>query len=151
MANVVIGVEIDTVRNNVSVMGFCSWTIASKPGHPVMKRVVYRVMENLKGLAEKYNTTLSDMKVKQEEVIRNTGPSAFSRAVFESLSQITGTNVTLLNVTGLTQPKLISDVLILPINSFGSGQKHSGSGSPDEESALVHHLFKGSWRPSHPQ
>ena len=41
-------------------------------------------------------------------------------------------------------------VLILPINAFGSGQAHSNSGSPDEDTALVQHLFKGSWKADHP-
>ena len=41
-------------------------------------------------------------------------------------------------------------VLILPINAFGSGQGHSKSGSPDENTALVQHLFKGSWKADHP-
>ena len=42
-------------------------------------------------------------------------------------------------------------VLILPINAFGSGQEHSNSGSPDEDTALVQHLFKGSWKADHPR
>lgn len=41
-------------------------------------------------------------------------------------------------------------VLILPINAFGSGQMHSKNGSPDENTALVQHLFKGSWKADHP-
>ena len=43
-----------------------------------------------------------------------------------------------------------SIVLILPINAFGSGQAHSRSGSPDANTALVQHLFKGSWKADHP-
>ena len=43
-----------------------------------------------------------------------------------------------------------SKVLILPINAFGSGQMHSKSGSPNENTALVQHLFKGSWKADHP-
>ena len=46
-------------------------------------------------------------------------------------------------------PKCLT-VLILPINAFGSGQAHSKSGSPDENTALVQHLFKGSWKVDHP-
>ena len=41
-------------------------------------------------------------------------------------------------------------VLILPVNAFGSGQAHSKSGSPDANTALVQHLFKGSWKANHP-
>ena len=42
-------------------------------------------------------------------------------------------------------------VLILPINAFGSGQAHSNSGSPEENTALVQHLFRGSWKVDHPR
>ncbi|KAL9069922.1 MAG: hypothetical protein Q9161_005236 [Pseudevernia consocians] len=54
------------------------------------------------------------------------------------------------NLTGMTESKLVGDVLILPINAFGSGQMHSKSGSPNENTALVQHLFKGSWKADHP-
>ena len=67
----------------------------------------------------------------------------FTESVFESLSFITGSPFTWQNVSGLTSPLLISDVLILPVNAFGSGQNHSNAGDPDNELALVHHLFKG--------
>lgn len=30
-----------------------------------------------------------------------------------------------------------------------TGQRHSNSGSPGEDSALVQHLFKGSWKDDH--
>ena len=49
-----------------------------------------------------------------------------------------------------TDLQTFSTVLILPINAFGSGQLHSNSGSPEEASAFVHHLFKGSWKADHP-
>lgn len=42
-----------------------------------------------------------------------------------------------------------SKVLVLPINAFGSGQMHSKSGSLEGNTALVQHLFKGSWKVSH--
>lgn len=41
-------------------------------------------------------------------------------------------------------------VLILPIKVLGSGQMHSKSGCPDDSTALVQHLFKGSWKVDHP-
>ena len=41
--------------------------------------------------------------------------------VFEGLSHVTSTNFTYLKVTGLTAPRLVGDVLFLPINAFGSG------------------------------
>ena len=52
--------------------------------------------------------------------------------------------------TGNADLQTFPTVLILPINAFGSGQAHSNSGSPEDPTALVHHLFKGSWKADHP-
>jgi alpha 1,6-mannosyltransferase len=69
--------------------------------------------------------------------------------VFESLSELSGRENEVLRdvVSELTEPWQIDDVLILPINAFGSGQLHSGSRMPEECDPLVVHSFAGSWRP----
>ena len=54
-------------------------------------------------------------------------------------------------MTKLTSAKLIEDILILPINPFGSGQSHSNNGSLNDGTALVKHLFKESWKNDDPE
>lgn len=68
--------------------------------------------------------------------------------MFESLSELSDRQNDLLReeVSGLTEPHQIDDVLILPINAFGSGQAHSGSKEPDKCDPFVVHSFAGSWR-----
>jgi alpha 1,6-mannosyltransferase len=50
------------------------------------------------------------------------------------------------NISGLLEPKLIGDVLILPGNSFGALQ----NGFPQNEGpTLVTHHYAGSWKNDH--
>ena len=50
----------------------------------------------------------------------------------------------------MRSPRLVEDIVILPIAAFGNGQGHSNAPSPDHEEAYVQHLFKGSWKDNHP-
>ena len=153
--NLVIGVEYDRLGHDRWVdwsldLQFTNWAMLAKPGHLVVEITVDRVIQGLRKLALKQETTISGIKPSFREVLDTTGPAMFTEAIFEGLSFATGTNFTWHNVSGLTSARLVSDVLILPINAFGSGQSHSNSGSPDGETALVQHLFKGSWKVAHP-
>lgn len=153
--NLVIGVEYDRL-NGVRWgdwtldLQFATWAMLAKPGHRIMEITVDRVINRLRKLAQKQEKTISGIKASFLEVLDTTGPALFTEAVFEGLSYATGTNFTWLNVTGLTSATVFDDVLILPNNAFGSGQVHSNSGTADEDSALVQHLFKGSWKGDHP-
>ena len=150
----VVGIEYDKLDGSRWLdwtldLQFCTWTILAKPAHPLIEMAVDRVMARLRRLAWKQGTTVSGIKASFKEVLDSTGPAMFTEVVLEGLAQSTGTNFSHLNLTGLKTARLISDVLILPINAFGSGQAHSNSGSPDEESALVQHMFAGSWKGNH--
>jgi len=153
-ANLVVGIEYDTLGGGRWVdwtldLQFATWAILAKPGHLFLEITIERVIERLRKLALKQERAISQIKPSFHEVLDTTGAALFTQAVFEGLSYTTGTNFTALNISGLTEPKLVGDVLILPINAFGSGQAHSNSGSPESDSALVQHLFKGSWKGNH--
>ena len=157
IVNVVVGVEYDTRNGEDPRWGdwtldlqFATWAILAKPGHPVLETTVRNVVQAVKALALKKGQTVSTVVPHFKEVLDTTGPAIFTRSVFESISKSIGSDFTWKNVTKLTEPRLVDDVLILPINAFGSGQLHSHSGKPEDKDALVHHLFKGSWKASHP-
>lgn len=103
------------------------------------------MIQRLEKLAQKQDTTIAGLQPSLQDVLGTTGPAMFTEAVFESLSFITGTDFTWHNVSGLTSPWLVSDILILPVNAFGLGQQYSSSSSPGSEGALVRHKFQGSW------
>jgi len=154
-ANVVIGVEYDKLGGGRWIdwtldLQFCTWAMMAKPGHPLMQTAVERVIGRIRQLAQKQGKTVSGIKASFQDVLDTTGPALFTEAVFEGLSHTTGTNFTWQNVTGMLTPRLVGDILILPINAFGSGQAHSNSGSPGEDTAMVQHLFSGSWKGDHP-
>ena len=155
LTNVVVGIEYDRLQGDRWVdwsldLQFATWTILAKPGHPLLELTVRKVIQRLKDLAYRQSKTISSIEVSFKEVLDTTGPALFTEAVFELLARQTGTNFTWLNVTHLKVPRLVEDILILPITGFGSGQSHSNSGVPDDGNALVEHLFRGSWKEDHP-
>ena len=148
----IVGIEYDQLDDPtpshglLERMSFCQWTIASSPGHPMMERILDEVIKALNALAKKHHTSLADLVPADEEVVQTTGPAIWSRVVFESLSTATNTKVTYQNVTNLKEPRLFGDILILPIDGFGTGQPHSGSNRMGADTALIRHQFKGSWK-----
>lgn len=127
-------------------ISFCQWTLASSQGHPMMTRIVDEVVNTLRAIARENGTTIAALKVKDKEVGDVTGPGIWTRVVMESLSIASGHSVTYKNITGLKEPRLFGDILILPIDGFGTGQPHSNSHRVDDESALVRHNFGMFWR-----
>ncbi len=153
--NLIIGIERDYLDSEMlpgdtENVGFGTGTIASKPGHFIIERFIERSLSRLRRLAEKRNTTIATLEASYEDIIDTTGPGLFSEFIWQELSRITGTTVTSSNLTGLTEPRLIEDVLILPVTGFSPGMPHSNAKGPEDEHAMVHHLHVGSWKADHP-
>ena len=125
-------------------------TVAAKPGHLIMRRVIEEVLSRLKALAEKQNRTLGTVEASYQDVIDTTGPGVFSECIYRELSHVIGTELIPTNLSGLTEPRLIGDVLILPVTGFTPGVPHSNAGGPEDKNAMVQHLFAGSWKADHP-
>lgn len=171
--NLVVGIENDhgqtTVRPFVDWhVQFAQYTMATKPGHPWVARLVQRVCENLRGLVDaklasrKMESTTDDsdhesddrgsdsaadegvyLNLSAEDIFNTTGPFVYTTTLFEYLEETAGSRDRL---TGLTEPTLIGDVLVLPLNAFGWLQ-HQHAGAPEADpSVKVVHLFVGSWR-----
>jgi alpha 1,6-mannosyltransferase len=152
-ARVVIGVEFDRLDGSNwgevhPDMQFCQWTIAATPGHPLFSDMVDWVVTALQVFTNEKNTTFSELHVSSSEVMRLTGPSAWTDVVFRRLQHFQLDIVSLRDLSGLTEPKLVGDILLLPIDGFGMGQSHSNSTNDGSipEDALVQHKFRGSWR-----
>jgi len=144
----IVGIEYDErndePRGGMAKMQFAQSTMAAAPGHPIMTKVIDRVVGGLIRVAEESGTTIADIKPKFHDVLNTTGPMVYTNAVFEHMSDVTGTEMSYLNCTGIQKPTLFGDVLVLPIDGFCTGQGHSGSGQ-DPEASLVQHMFKASW------
>lgn len=149
----IIGIEYDQgddepyIGMSATRLQFCQWTMAASAGHPILQKIIKRVVVALYDLARRHKTTIHELQPSDDEVIETTGPTPWTEAVMESLSEATGTNMSYLNMTGMKKPTLFGDILILPIDGFGIGQPHSGSTrGGGEDGAYAKHLFKGSWK-----
>lgn len=126
---------------------FCQWTIASRPGHPVLLDIVASITE------ETLNRRA--LGVLDQEAMQNvmdfTGPGIWTDSLFNFFNRpgyLDGDipkprNVTWQQFANLTQPKKESDVVVLPITSFSPGVGHMGSRSLSDPQAFVHHWFSG--------
>lgn len=147
----IVGIEYDQLDEPPGFgyqerLCFAQWTLASAKGHPMMKRVVRGVVQSLRETAKQRGMTLATLQVQDDEVGTVTGPSIFTKSVFESLSEATGTTITYRNLTGTKEPRLFGDILIMPVAAFGTGQPHSGSPDHDTDATLIRHAWKMSWR-----
>ena len=150
---VVIGIEYDQRDDEpydgmTAPLQFCQWTMASAPGHPIVQKAVTRVIDALHALAAKNQTTIAELNPLDDEVIPATGPVVWTHAIMDALAEIMGASVGYENFTKMTEPRLVGDVLVLPVDGFGTGQPHSGASRAevDPSTAMVRHLWKGSWK-----
>lgn len=156
-AGILLGVEVDnkygpdgrTFTNGEDLFELVNWTIMSKPNQPFMWFLVQRVMENIKKLAASKNEAISEMVPTIPEVLVTTGPAALTTAFFDYASNLTGTIVTYKNFTKITEPQIVGEVVILPIQAFGAGHQVQWAGLKQDGSQLVHHYFAGSWKGDH--
>ncbi|KAK3936466.1 alpha-1,6-mannosyltransferase [Diplogelasinospora grovesii] len=152
----IVGIEFDQLDGGgwaeiPHELQFCQWTIAAAPGHPVFPAMVERSLDTLEYYAGGHNLTVSQYSPTSFEVMNSTGPAAWTDVVFAQLQLADPEITTLRNLSGMTEPTLYGDILVLPIDGFGMGQPHSNSSSSDgpiPEAALVKHNFRGSWRSS---
>ena len=156
-AGILLGVEVDnkfgpdgrTFTNGEDLFELVNWTIMSKPNQPFMWFLVQRVMENIKSLAASNNQAISEIIPTIPDVLVTTGPAALTTAFFDYASNLTGTNVTYKNFTKISEPQIVGEVVILPIQAFGAGHQVQWAGLKQDGSQLVHHYFAGSWKGDH--
>ncbi|KYK60916.1 alpha-1,6-mannosyltransferase Och1 [Drechmeria coniospora] len=152
-ARVVVGVEFDRLDgpnwNEVHEdMQFAQWTIAAAPGHPLLRSMVRRVVSTLEAYVEEKGITLAELKAESADVMVLTGAAAWTDNVLAQLQRYEPAITSLRDLSGLKEPRLVGDILILPINGFGMGQSHSGSSNDGTipHDAMTRHNFHGSWR-----
>lgn len=75
-----------------------------------------------------------------------TGLASWTLNIFAALSAAAGTEIDWRNLTGMTEPRLYGDILVLPVDAFATGLPHSGSTREGSKDALVRHMFGGSWK-----
>jgi len=147
----VVGIEADPDRPDWAEwysrrIQFCQWTIQSKPGHPVLREIVANI--TMETLNKKADGTLKTFNGKN--VVDYTGPAVWTDTIFNFLNDERffimkdgQGNITWRDFTGMTTPKKIGDVVVLPITSFSPGVQQMGAGDVDDPMAFVKHEFEG--------
>ncbi|KAJ9666254.1 alpha-1,6-mannosyltransferase Och1 [Coniosporium apollinis] len=146
----VIGIEADPDRQDWAQwysrrIQFCQWTIQSKPGHPVLRDIVANITEEtLKRKAE------GRLSKDHKNIVEFTGPALWTDLVFKFFNDpdyfdlsTNKANITWEHFTGMTAPKKVGDVIVLPITSFSPGVRQMGAGEDDDPMAFVKHRFEG--------
>lgn len=146
----IVGIEADSGRDGDVIPGtayrvqFCQWTLAGAVAHPVFWKMVDRILGSVVEHEADGGRSFSD-----RDVLEVGGPVGWTKIVYEYLSLSVGSEVTWADLTGLREPKLFGDVLVLPIDAFATGVWHSGASKvgANKDGTLVLHSFKGSWKP----
>ena len=148
----VVGIEADPDREDWKEwfsrrIQFCQWTIQAKPGHPVLRDVVAKVVEETLSLKKKGELTAKKL---ERNIIEFTGPAVWTDAIFNYMNnpkyfnmKTNDHNVTWEAFTGIETSKKVGDVVVLPITSFSPGVQQMGAKEPDDPMAFVHHEFEG--------
>lgn len=138
--NLVVGIEFDGSQ-------FASWTVMAKARTNHIAAVIEYIMDALEDAAEQVHTTIAGLTMKTiEDVVAVTGPQAMTRAILQSVSIELGETVGGENVSGLHEPVLLHDVLVLPNAAFAAMQ---GGFPEDQGPYLVEHHYAGSWKNDH--
>lgn len=153
-ARLIVGIEADSqppVNGTKYPVQLGQWTFAAAKGHPILWKMIKRVLGEVQrivgdGETESVDGQLPDVWFNIADVLSVSGPVAWTEELYTYLSGLTATEFTWGNLTGLKEPVLIGDVLVLPINGFTTGVEHSGASMETVEATLVRHDFAGSWK-----
>ncbi|PNS19651.1 Initiation-specific alpha-1,6-mannosyltransferase [Sphaceloma murrayae] len=145
-ANVVVGIEFDGKPewSFSKPIGFVQYAFMVKAGHPLMENLVTRSMVNMETLSRRQRKEMPDIDPDFEDILFGTGPGALGDAVVHHIVE-QGVDFRYEMMHDIKEPRLIADVLVLPVNAFGWGQGHSNAGNPAYGKPFVKHKFNGSW------
>lgn len=138
----IVGVEADEnppVPGTTYPVQFATWTVAGAPGHPIFWTMI-------EGILHKLRNWPKGKPISDDDLLKLTGPAGWTEVIFRYLSDVAGYNVTNKDITGIREPLLFGDALVLPIDGFTTGVGHSGSSGENSRWTLVRHHFSGSWR-----
>ncbi|EIW73490.1 hypothetical protein TREMEDRAFT_16005, partial [Tremella mesenterica DSM 1558] len=110
------------------------WTLLAKPNHPVMLDVLGR------GLRKARKSRLEGISQRSENILDWTGPGVFTDAVLRYLLVRYG--VLPQQISGITRPLRIGDVVIMPLHSFRADASEGDQGP----FRVVWHGFFGRWK-----
>ncbi|QSZ36955.1 hypothetical protein DSL72_009046 [Monilinia vaccinii-corymbosi] len=145
-AQLVVGLEFDCAWQGDGYLysQFASWTIMAKPGSPHLMQVIEDILVEIAETARRNNVTTDGVQLSMiDDVVDSTGPKRMTLGIVKSLNKVLGRELDDRDVGGLSSPRLIHDVLILPANAFAGVQNGFVEG---KGSVLVNHHYAGTWK-----
>lgn len=134
---------------------FGNFVIQSKPGHPVLREVIALITEKtLREKASGGDNLILSLHGSQLQVLlaisRWTGSGAWTDTVFTYLNDYVQSSVyqavTWKDFHDLQTPKLVGDVLVLPITSFASEHEIPKDNKISDPLAFVKHYAASIWK-----
>ncbi|KAI0144806.1 initiation-specific alpha-1,6-mannosyltransferase [Pestalotiopsis sp. NC0098] len=123
-------------------------TIMARPKSPHLLTVIEDTLQGLLQKADKLKVGIQHLKFGMiDDVVEVSGPQRMTRSILKSLSNMLGQSVDWKDISHVSEPRLIGDVLVLPDYAFADamnqiyGDKKSGR-------KLVAHHYAGSWKKS---
>lgn len=166
----IVGVDHDmstdkSLSEDARRMQFGQFVCQAKPGHPVLREVIARITEITLAKAEtaldgkdlqdlppgKSPLRLEGVTAEQvfQSVSRWTGSALFTDNVFRYLNDWIQSaifnKVTWRDFHKIPQPKLVSDVLVMPVRAFATTLKYPPDGKVVDPLAFVKHYRAGAW------
>ncbi|GMM32934.1 alpha-1,6-mannosyltransferase [Saccharomycopsis crataegensis] len=155
----IVGIEADADDSSwkkvyARRLQFGQWVIQAKPGHPILREIVVQITQKTLDKKKKDGKTFLDPVNTNLDIMRWTGAGMWTDVIFTYFNDyvLSGiyTKVTWKDFINLEVPKLVSDVLVLPITSFSPGIGTMGSKDEDDPLAFVRHYFECNWKHKEP-
>lgn len=121
-ANMVVGWEVDYGYHSNMTRQFASWTIMSRPAVPHMWAVIDDILKSIQGTMAEHNlTSAADVELNMVgDVVDYTGSRRLTRSALRSVGEMLQRPVDYNEISNLTEPMLLGDLLILPGYAFAA-------------------------------
>ncbi|KAL9616962.1 MAG: hypothetical protein Q9160_008232 [Pyrenula sp. 1 TL-2023] len=144
--SLVVGWEFDVGWFDGFVRQLATWTIMARPKSPHIAMMVDDILESLQAKTREHNVAISGLTwAMLGDVVDVTGPRRMTRSIMKSLKATLGDSFDEGSLVGLSEPKLVGDVLFMPGYSFALSSNHYKAEDTQGPTLVTHH-FKGSWK-----
>lgn len=157
----IISVETDSNLNNwrqelARRLQFGQFIMQAKPGHPILREIISRITEKTLKLNLKEEEIPNDLKLsgssnqKTLKILKWTGSGIWTDVIMNYFNNYIQSSIyqkiTWQEFHDLTIPKLVSDVLVLPIGSFASQLEIPKNGKINDPLAFAKHYSSKIWK-----
>jgi mannan polymerase II complex HOC1 subunit len=156
----IISIETDSNSpdwrsESVRRLQFCQFVIQAKPGHPILRETISRIVESTLDKKQALLPTeimqlFGSSNQKSLEISKWTGSGIWTDIIMNYFNDYIQSSVfqkiTWKDFHDLKIPKLVSDILVLPIKSFASEIEIPKDGKIEDSLAFVKHYSAKIWK-----